>query len=113
MISGKVLGCKLDQNSNILVSTEYTLTDGSKTIGHTRYNFLNFSKEKVLKDVKIHCETLLRRVYSLKAHQALVRIDLSDIKHQCLNLRIVVKAAVRDEQGNITTPAVTKVIDDK
>ena len=113
MITGKVLGSTIDDNGNIKVKTEYTLTDGSKTIGHTRYNFFNFSKERILTDVKIHCETLMTKAYGLKRHQELVATKVDDITHQCTQVEITVKPAVLDAQGNITTPAETLIIDDK
>lgn len=88
MIKGKVLNSAIDQNGNILVKTEYTLTTGAKVIGHTRYNFLNFSKAQVLQDVKAHCETLMSRTYSLKAHQELIKEDITDIQHECISLEV-------------------------
>ena len=55
MISGKVLSSEIDDNGNIKVKTEYTLTDGSKKIGHTRYNFMNFIYMRVAATIpKIH-----------------------------------------------------------
>ncbi len=113
MISGKVIGKEIDQNGNIMVSTEYTLTDGSKKVGHTRYNFINFSEATVLKDVKTHCETLMRKVYALKKHQELINIAFNDIEHTCTSLEIIIKPAVKDEDGNIVTPAEKITIDDK
>ncbi len=113
MIQGKVLGSVLDENGNIKVGTEYTLTDGSKKIGHTRYNWLNFSKERVLADVKTHCETLMKKVYGLKRHQALIQTNLSKIAYECTQAEVITKPEIRDLQGNIITPAETLVIEDK
>jgi len=64
MISAKVKLATLDQKTNnILVATEYTLTDGSKVTGHTRYSYHNYSREKVLADIQQHCETLVANIY--------------------------------------------------
>ncbi len=113
MISGKVLSTVIDENGNIKVQAEYTLTDGSKKIGHTRYNFVNFSAEAIQKDVKTHCETLMKRVYALKAHQEMILIDMTNIKYDCTSVEMIIKPAVTDVEGNITTPAETLTIDDK
>ena len=112
MISGKVLKSEIDENGNIKVETEYTLTDGSKKIGNTRYNFKNFSKEKVLEDVKTHCETLMTRVYSLKAHQELVKVKVSDIKYDCVSAVVIIEPEKKDKDGNIIAKQ-TITIDDK
>lgn len=113
MITGKVIGTEIDQNGNIKVATEYTLTDGSKKIGHTRYNFLNFTPENVQKDVKAHCETLMRKIYGLKRHQELVQAGLPVIEHNCESVEIVIKPEVKDEEGNIIQEKKTLIIDDK
>lgn len=114
MISGKVIGKEIDENGNIRVATEYTLTDGSKKVGHTRYDFRNFTEANVTKCVKTHCETIMKRTWGLKRHQELLsEIDLSNVEHECLSTEIVVKPAVQDIDGNITTPAETITIDDK
>lgn len=88
MIKGKVIGSTIDDNGNIKVEAEYTLTDGSKVTGKTRYNCFSFSKEKVLVDIKEHCETLMKRVYSLKMNPALANQDLTDIKYDCLEVTV-------------------------
>lgn len=88
MISGKVLSTSIDDNGNIKVKTEYTLTDGTKTTGHTRYNCFNFSQERVLADIQAHCETLMRRVYALKKNPELVTQDLTGIFYNCSSLII-------------------------
>lgn len=88
MISGKVLGVSIDDNGNIKVKTEYTLTDGTKVTGHTRYNCFNFSLERILNDIKTHCETLMRRVYALKKNPELASQNLTTIKHDCSQLTV-------------------------
>lgn len=113
MISGKVVGTSIDDNGNIKVETEYTLTDGSKQMGRTRFNFLNFSQENILKDIKAHCETLMMKTYGLKAHQTLVEAGLPVAEYQCTSMEVIVKPEVKDAQGNVVTPAETITIDDK
>lgn len=88
MIKGKVLSSEIDHNGNILIKTEYTLTTGAKVIGHTRYNFRNFSRWQVTKDVKAHCETLMMRTYGLKAHVELAKENITDIQHECISLEV-------------------------
>jgi hypothetical protein len=112
MISGRALSCEIDENGNIRVATEYTLTDGSKQIGHTRYNCFGFSTDAIAKDVKAHCETLMKKVYALKANQALVNTDLSGITYECNDVEVVTKPAVM-ENGVVVTPAESITIDDK
>ena len=114
MISGQVKKVDIDQNGNIRVETEYTLTDGTKTIGHTRYNFLNYSRENIEKDIKSQCENSLRKTYALKAHQDLIKADITDIGYQCSEVEIMTKPPVYSEDGKtIITPAETLMIDDK
>ena len=113
MISGKVIGSTIDDRGNIKVKTEYTLTNGMKVIGFTRYNFLNFSKEKILKDVKTHCETLMKKTYGLKQHEELIKTQVDDITHQCTQVELIVKPAELGPEGAVTTPAKTLIIDDK
>ncbi len=94
MISGKVLSAMIDENGNIKVESEYTLTDGSKKIGHTRYNAFNFSTDKVLEDVKTHCETLMKRVYGLKKNPELIQTDLSSINYDCSSLDVEINGVI-------------------
>ena len=113
MITGKVIGKEIDTNGNIKVNTEYVLTDGSKKIGSTRYNYLNFSQAAVEKDIKTHCETLMKRVWGLKKHQELILTDLTHTKCAVSEVEIITKPAIRDVNGNIVSPAELTMIDDK
>ena len=113
MISGKVKGIDIDNNGNLRVTTEYTLTDGSKRTGNVRYTPFNFSRERVLNDIKQHCETLMRRVYTIKKNQELVKTNLSDVQYDCNGAEIVLRSATIDAHGNIIVPAETIIIDDK
>lgn len=112
MISGNVKKIEIDENGNLKVETEYTLTDGSKKLGHTRYSALNFSKDKVLEDVKAHTETLMQKTYNLKQNQTLVNTKVDDISYQCTELEITVKPAELDKDGNVVTPAEKIIIND-
>jgi archaellum component FlaC len=113
MISGQVTGIGIDDHGNIKVTTEYTLTDGSKSIGNTRYSFENFSKAKILEDVKSQCENLMRKVYTLKANQELIKTKVDDISYECESVELTTKQAITDITGNILTPKETITIDDK
>jgi len=113
MISGKVLNNAIDDNGNIKVTTEYTLTDGNKITGITRYNFINFTKENVLADIKNKCEGLMQKIYALKKHQDLVKINLSGVEYKCTSVEITIKPEIKDKLGNITQQKETLVIDDK
>jgi hypothetical protein len=113
MISGRVVGKEIDENGNIRVATEYTLTDGTKQTGHTRYNCFGFSADAVAKDVKAHCETLMKKVYALKTNQTLIATDLSKVTYECTSVEIVTKPAVMDKDGVVVTPAEKITIDDK
>lgn len=113
MISGSVVNKEIDINGNIRVTTEYTLTDGSKILGTTRYNFLTFSAAQMLQDIKDHCETLMRKIYNLKENQRLVLEDVGVIQYVCESAEIITKPAVHDKDGTIITPAETLTIDDK
>jgi len=113
MISGKVKKLEIDDNGNLKVETEYTLTDGSKTIGNTRYSCMNFSKEKIAEDVKAHCETLIKKIWNLKQNQGLVTTKVDDISYQCSSVEVITKPAVLDANGNVVTPAEKLIIDDK
>ena len=112
MISGNVKGIAIDDNGNLKVETEYTLTDGSKTIGHTRYSAQNFSKDKILEDVKSQCENLMRKTWNLKQNQELVKTIVNDVAYTCESVELVTKPAVTDIQGNVITPAEKITIDD-
>jgi len=113
MISGRVIGKEIDENGNIKIATQYTLTDGSKKTGYTRYNARNFSEAKVLADVKQHTETLMVKTWNLKQNQTLVTTDLSGVQHDCNSVEITITPAVMDKDGNVTTPAEKITIDDK
>ena len=101
MISGQVIGCEIDQNGNLKVATEYTLTDGSKQIGYTRYNCFNFTVENIQEDIKAQCENLMQKIYNLKQNQTLVNTNLSAVKYDCVNAQIQI------------SPTETITIDDK
>jgi hypothetical protein len=105
MISAKVLNASIDDNGNLKVATEYTLTDGSKQTGHTRYSAQNFSKDKILEDVKSQCE-------NLKQNQELVKTLVNDIAYSCESVELVTKPAVTDMRGVELTPAEKITIDD-
>ena len=66
MISGNVKKLEIDANGNLRAETEYTLTDGSKVTGHTRYSALNFSTDKVLAEKDGVIEELKKRVNTLE-----------------------------------------------
>lgn len=114
MISGKMIDKQIDENGNIKVTTEYTLTDGSKVQGATRYNCFNYSKAKILEDIKTHCETLMRKTYNLKQNQTIIATPFTDeIKYDCLSIEIVIKPAEYNEDGSIKTPTEKITIDDR
>ena len=113
MISGQVQSCTLDDNGNIKVQTEYTLTDGSKVVGHTRYDCRNFSKAKILEDVKTQCENLMKKTYSLKQNQILKDTVVSDISYSCSSVELVVKPEIKDINGNVTQAQESITIDDR
>jgi hypothetical protein len=112
MISAKVLNASIDDNGNLKVATEYTLTDGSKQTGHTRYSAQNFSKDKILEDVKSQCENLMRKTWNLKQNQELVKTLVNDIAYSCESVELVTKPAVTDMRGVELTPAEKITIDD-
>jgi hypothetical protein len=113
MISGQVIKKEIDSNGNIKVETEYTLTDGSKQIGHTRYDCFNYSEAQVLADIRSQCENLIRKTYNLKQCQTIVAEPLPSISYQCSEVEVVTKPAIMDAQGLVLTPAETMTIDDK
>lgn len=113
MISGSVKGIAIDDNGNLKVETEYTLTDGSKTTGHTRYSALNFSKDKILEDVKSQCENIMRKTWNLKQNQELVKTIVNDVAYICSSVELVTAPAVVDiKTGLEITPATKITIDD-
>mgnify|MGYP001235011668 CR=1 FL=1 len=113
MITGQAKSVIIDENGNLKVETEYTLTDGSKTIGHTRYNFLNFSIAKIEEDIKSQCENLMRKIYNLKQSQILVNTPVTGVGYECSSVELVIKPEIKDAQGNITQAKETLTIDDK
>lgn len=73
-VEGKVLSYSPEENGNIVVISEYKL-NGKKIVSRypdgnwrTRYSALNFSKEKVLEDVKGFCESNVWNEYNKKAN---------------------------------------------
>ncbi len=114
MIKAKVLKLTIDENGNLKVETEYTLSDNSKHIGHTRYNTFNFSRENIAKDIKQHCETLMRKVYMLKRHIELLPTTVNDLTHECTSVEVVIQREIKDMiTGVITQPKKTIIVDDK
>lgn len=113
MISASVKGIAIDDNGNLKVETEYTLTDGSKTIGHTRYSAQNFSKDKILEDVKSQCENLMRKTWNLKQNQILKDTKVDDITYSCESVELVIKPEAKDVEGTIIQAKESITIDDK
>jgi hypothetical protein len=114
MIKGEAKKIEIDQNGNLKVETEYTLTDGSKTIGHTRYSTFNFSLGMIEKDIKSQCENLMRKIWNLKQNQGLVKTDVTGVSYQCSSVQLMTKPPVYDTDGvTILTPAEYITIDDK
>ena len=113
MISGQATAIAIDDNGNIKVTTEYTLTDGSKTIGHTRYDCFNFSLVKIEEDIKSQCENLMRKIYNLKQNQELVTTDVTPVSYTCNSVEVITKPPVYAPDGiTIITPAEKITIDD-
>jgi hypothetical protein len=113
MISGQAKSITIDENGNLKVATEYTLTDGSKQTGHTRYNCFNFSKDMLLKDIQSQCENLMRKTYNLKQNVELAKVDVSDVSFECSSVEFVTKPEIKDEKGVITQAKESIIIDDK
>jgi len=113
MITGQAKRIGLDKNGNIIVESEYTLTDGSKKTANIRYNALNFSRESVEKDIQDRCVDLLKKTWLLKQHQELILTKIDDISYQCDSAIIIVKPEVRDKNGVIIQQKETLTIDDK
>ena len=113
MITGQVKGIAMDDHGNLKVETEYTLTDGEKTTGYTRYNCLNFSKAKVLQDVKAQCENLMMKIYNLKQNQELARAVVTDVAYECSSFEFVIKPEIKDGLGNIVQAKESIIVDDK
>lgn len=62
-VSGNVLEYNkitVDGKPMIEVSIEFTYPDETKKIGKVNYNCRTFSREKVIKDVNSHCETIVK-----------------------------------------------------
>lgn len=112
MILAQVLSQEIDENGNIKVATEYTLTDGSKKVGHTRYDCFGFSKAKISEDIKAHCETLMRKTYNLKQNLELIKTTVNDLAYTCTSMEVTIKPAVLDKDGIEITPAEKITIDD-
>ena len=112
MISGQVRNIEVDVNGNLKVETEYTLTDGAKKIGHTRYSCIGFSREKVEADVKKHCETLMKKVYNLKQNLVLANTKVDDISHECTSVELIIKPELKDAEGIITQVEEKIIVDD-
>jgi hypothetical protein len=114
MITGQAKSIELDQNGNILVTTEYTLTDGTKKIGGSRYDAIGFSLEKATKDIQQHCETLMRATYNLKQNQqTVVDIDIAGCNAVCESLEIVAVPEIKDKDGIVIQEMVKITIDDR
>ncbi|MFA5133085.1 MAG: hypothetical protein WC444_07200 [Candidatus Paceibacterota bacterium] len=114
MIKGQVIAHMIDENGNIKVQTEYTLSDGSRVTGYTHYDAIHFTKEKVIADIKQHCEKLMRKTYMLKRNQEeLGKVDLSDVVYNCESAEILLKPELKDTAGNITQQKEVIIADDK
>jgi hypothetical protein len=114
MISGRAISCELDENGNIKVGAEYTLTDGTKVTGFTRYDCIGFSKELLAADIKAHCETLMRKIYNLKQNQALVNTDVTDVTYSCETMETVVVPQKKDYiTGEVTQEQISITISDR
>jgi hypothetical protein len=113
MISGVAKRIEIDANGNLRVETEYTLTDGSKTIGHTRYSALNFSLDMIEKDIKSQCENLMRKIWNLKQNQELVKTDVTGVSYECSSVKIVTKPEMKDKDGIIIQAEESITVDDK
>lgn len=112
MITGKVVKKEVDENGNIKISTEYTLTDGTKRIGVTRYNFRGFNAGIVKDDIKHHCETLMKKVHGLKKHPQLLNdIDLSGATYECNELEVILPE-IKNRDGILVQAESTIVIND-
>lgn len=62
-VVGKVISYEketINGNPIIKVTSEYIYPDGTKHQGVTRYQYSNFSKANVEKDVQAHCETIIQ-----------------------------------------------------
>ena len=112
MIRGEAKSIEIDDNGNLKVATEYTLTDGSKQIGHTRYNCFNFSKDMLLRDIQSQCENLMRKTYNLKQNVELSKVDVSDVAFECSEVEVVTKPEIRID-GVVTQAKESITIDDK
>jgi len=109
-ITGRVCCKTLDGRGNVSVKTEYTLPDGFKSIGYTRYDFRSFSRAQVLLDVKKHCETLLLRAATLQRNSALLPVKIEDISVTCTSAQLLIKQPIYDTTGRISTPAVFETV---
>lgn len=112
MISGKVIGKSIDENGNIKVESEYTLTDGSKTTGVTRYHYSMFTPEKVLEDIQAQCRNHMLKVYNLKQCQELIDEDLSQVKVDLESFEYITVHEVKDKDGVVIVPKESIIIDD-
>jgi hypothetical protein len=93
---GEVISIDKDDNGNIRVWTQYKV-DGvevesrypkinGKSVFCSRYHFLNFVgmtdteiKTKILEDVNIHAETLIRKTYILKKNRDIFDNHLKNV----------------------------------
>lgn len=77
-VTGKVLSYEQDENGNIMVISEYKLNENRIVSRYpdgnwrTRYSALNFSKEKILGDVKNFCEANVYKEFNTKANLKLI-----------------------------------------
>lgn len=107
MITGQAKSTSIDVNGNLIVSVEYTLTDGSKISEGLHYSCFNFTKELLLKDIKQHCEALMYKIYNTKQNQVLANIDISDVNYQCSSVEFIVNRG-----KDITETPITITIND-
>ena len=73
-VEGKVLSYEQEVNGNIVVVSEYKL-NGKKIVSNypdgnwrTRYTATNFSKERILTDIKAFCERNVWKQFNIKAN---------------------------------------------
>lgn len=113
MIKAKVKNSEVDENGNLKVTTEYTLTDGEKVDGFVIYPALDFSRERVLNDIKWQCENLVRKTHNLKLAQELAEEDLTDIGYECETVEYIKTPEEYDADGVKTKEAEVITISDR
>ena len=113
MIHAKVCCASLDERGNITVKTEYIFPDGFKKVGYARYSFRNFSRAKILADIKSHCETLILRANELFRNDVLLRTKVDDLIFSTDKAQLLIRQEKRDITGAILAPAVYETVTDR